>query len=178
MLYIRNNIISHLSIEDITVSILESIARRYAYSKDKKVEIWNGAHSNGVILQQLGPTLHSSQLKQDDKEKKKSKRERKKDVAKCNCLLIRLSVLFTLASSHCSTHRRFRGGSSSSESEGWGVGGRTGPASSSSFRLDLADWFVSFSPSRAATLNDNCSGSICGTKGVHKHTISPKEFTT
>lgn len=92
------------------------------------------------------------------------------DIGKQSCFLSTTCMIvyfiFTFANSHCSTHRRFRGGSSSSESEGWGVGGNAGwePATPSSFRPDFW-WSDNFSPSKAATLNDNCSGSICKTKG-------------
>jgi len=93
------------------------------------------------------------------REIERRKRGRKRESIAIVCLSIRLSILFTLASSHCSTHRRFRGGSSSSESEGCGVGSRTGwvLVSSSSFRSGLPDLFEGFSPSKAATLNDNGS---------------------
>lgn len=77
-----------------------------------------------------------------------------------------LSIL-TFANSHCSIDRLFRRGSSSSESEGWGVGGKPGRV------VPLLLFFIfilvfafcwSLSPKSAATLNEDWSGSICRKK--------------
>lgn len=77
-------------------------------------------------------------------------------------------TVFTFTNSHCSVHRRFRRGSSSSESDGWGVGGKPGrELASSSFFMFIPALFVfcnSLSPRSAATLNDDCNGSTCNTR--------------
>lgn len=69
------------------------------------------------------------------------------------------NIILTFANSHCSTHRLFRKGSSSSESEGCGVGGKPGRAFPSSFFFTfISAAFVfcrSLSPKSAATLNED-----------------------